>query len=233
MSIHIGANKGDIAETVLVSGDPLRAKHVALTHLSEAKSYTEVRNMLGYTGYYNGKRVSVQGTGMGQASLAIYIHELIHDYDVKNIIRIGTCGALNKDIDLGEVIIAQGACTDGTANRMLFQGLDFAPLADYGLLYNAFEVSKKAGINARVGNVFSTDLFYHKDDPQRWNIWRQHQVLCADMETSLLYTMAVGTGVKALSILTVSDNIISGESSSTFDREQSFNKMVEVALGII
>lgn len=233
MSIHIGAKKGEIAETVLVSGDPLRAKYIATNMLVDAKCYSEVRNMLGYTGYFDGQRVSVQGTGMGQASLAIYTHELIHEYGVKRIIRVGTCGALDESIALGEVIIAQGACTDGNTNRMLFHGLDFAPLADFELLQAAYSLAKKRVLDIRVGNVFSTDIFYSSNDPARWEVWRRHKLLCTDMETSTLYTMAAGASVQALSILTVSDNIITGAASSAKDREQSFSKMVEIALAIV
>ena len=233
MSIHIGAEKEEIAETVLISGDPLRAKYISDHMLTDSKCYTEVRNMLGYTGSFNGHRVSVQGTGMGQASLAIYVHELIREYGVKKIIRVGTCGALMKEIMLGEVIIAQGACTDGTANRMLFNGLDYAPMADFALLHAAYESSLKKDVAVRVGNVFSTDLFYSRHDPQRWAIWREHQLLCADMETSMLYTMSAGSGVQALSILTVSDNIVTNLSSSAHEREKSFTDMTKIALSIL
>ncbi|HNP20181.1 MAG TPA: purine-nucleoside phosphorylase [Fulvivirga sp.] len=233
MSIHIGAQEGEIAETVLISGDPLRAKYVAENMLTDAVCYSSVRNMLGYTGKYNGKKVSVQGTGMGQSSLAIYVHELIHDYKVKNIIRIGTCGALKTDIKVGEIIIAQGASTDANFNKILFKGLDFAPMADFKLLISSYEKACKMGIDVRVGNVFSTDLFYFKNDPDRWKIWIEHKVLCTDMETSMLYTLAAGTDVKALSILTVSDNIITGEMSSIEDREKRFREMVKIALNIL
>lgn len=233
MSIHIGAKYGEIAETVLVSGDPLRAKRVAESMFQDAVCYTNVRNMLGYTGTFNGQQISVQGTGMGQASLAIYLHELIHEYGVKRIIRIGTCGSLVKQINLGDIILAQGACTDGSANRILFNGLDFAPLASFELLSSAYQASTEKQLNCHVGNVFSTDLFYSKDDPIRWKIWQQHQLLCAEMETSTLYTMAAGANVEALSILTVSDNIVTGEASSSDYREQSFNNMVELALSIV
>jgi purine-nucleoside phosphorylase len=233
MSVHIGAKEGEIAETVLLSGDPLRAKFVAENMLKDAFCYTTVRNMLGYTGEYNGQRVSVQGTGMGQPSLAIYANELIDSYHVKNLIRIGTCGAIIPEINLGEVIIAQGASTDANSNKMLFKGLDYAPLADFTLLYKAYEMAGELGIKARVGNVFSTDLFYYKNDPDRWTVWKDHGILCTDMETSSLYTLATGAGVKALSILTVSDNIITGTVSSTKDREQGFAEMVKVALSII
>lgn len=233
MSLHIGAKKGEIAETVLLSGDPLRAKFIAENILENATCYTEVRNMLGYTGYFQGKRISVQGTGMGQPSLAIYVHELLHSYDAKKLIRIGTCGALAPEIELGKIIIAQGASTDSTANRLFFNGLDFAPLADFTMLYNAHQSAEKLGINVQVGHVFSTDLFYFRNDPERWKIWTEHKVLCVDMETSMLYTMAVGADARALSILTVSDNIITGAFSSSLDREQSFTDMVQVALGAI
>jgi purine-nucleoside phosphorylase len=233
MSLHIGAKKGDIAETVLVSGDPLRAKYIAENILTDAYCYSDVRNMLGYTGYFNGNKVSVQGTGMGQPSLGIYLHELIHSYHVKNIIRIGTCGALRSDLKLGEIIIAQGSCTDSSANKIIFNGMDYAPLADFDLLSTAVETAKSNNIKVKVGNVFSTDFFYFKNDPERWKIWVEYGALCADMETSLLYTMSAGSDVKALSILTVSDNIITGEASSNEDRAQSFTKMVQIALNSI
>lgn len=230
MSIHIGAGPGEIAETVLLSGDPLRAKFIAENILENAVCYTTVRNMLGYTGYYQGKRVSVQGTGMGQPSLAIYVHELLQFYGAKRLVRIGTCGGLLPDMKLGEIIIAQAASTDSNANRILFHGLDFAPVADFEMLYTAVDVAKKFGISVRVGGVFSTDLFYLKDDPARWKVWTEHGVLCADMETSMLYTLAAGTAAHALSILTVSDNIVTGAISSSDDRERSLTDMVKIAL---
>lgn len=231
MSLHIGAEMGEVAETVLLSGDPLRAKFIAENMLEEAICYNRVRNMLGFTGYYQGKRVSVQGTGMGQPSLAIYVHELLHSYKVNQLIRIGTCGALLPDIKLGEIIIAQGACTDSNVNKMLFNGLDFAPLADFNMLHKAYELSREQQVKIRIGNVFSTDLFYFKGDPQRWKLWSEHGVLCVDMETSTLYTLAAGANARALSILTVSDNIVTGAFSSSQDREQSFIDMVRIALG--
>lgn len=233
MSLHIGAEKGDIAETVLLAGDPLRAKFIAENLLEDVSCYTKVRNMLGFTGYYQGKRVSVQGTGMGQPSLAIYTHELIHTYGAKKLIRVGTCGALMPDIKLGEIIIAQGASTDSNANRITFSGLDFAPLADFSMLIQAFESARERGIDVRVGNVFSTDLFYFKNDPERWKIWTDHQMLCADMETSMLYTMAAGANIQALSILTVSDNIITGAFGSSDDREKPILDIVDIALSCL
>ncbi|ELR73411.1 Purine nucleoside phosphorylase [Fulvivirga imtechensis AK7] len=231
MSLHIGAEPGEIAETVLLSGDPLRAKFIAENLLEDAVCYNTVRNMLGFTGYHHGKRVSVQGSGMGQPSLAIYVHELLQSYKVKNLVRIGTCGALLPDIRLGEIIIAQGACTDSNASRLQFNGLDFAPLADFNMLLKAYESAGKEGIKVRIGNVFSTDLFYFKNDPERWKVWSEHGVLCVDMETSALYTMAAAANARALSILTVSDNIITGSFSTSKDREQSLIDMVRIALG--
>ncbi|UII31192.1 purine-nucleoside phosphorylase [Fulvivirga ulvae] len=233
MSIHIGAEKGDIAETVLLTGDPLRARFIAQSMLENVTCYTQVRNMLGFTGYYKGNPVSVQGTGMGQSSLAIYAHELIHSYGVKKLIRVGTCGALMPNIKLGEIIIAQGASTDSNTNRLLFRGLDFAPLADFNMLMQAFQTAKQKGINVRVGNIFSTDFFYFKDDPERWKIWTAHKILCADMETSMLYTLAAGANIQALSILTVSDNIITGAFGTSEDREKPILDIVDIALACL
>ena len=233
MSLHIDAKDGEIAETVLASGDPLRAKFIAENFLEKVHCYNEVRNMLGFTGYYKGKRVSVQGTGMGQPSLAIYAQELVDAYQVKKIIRVGTCGALEEGIDLGQVIMAQGSSTDANINKLTFHGLDYAPLADFDLLLEAYQKAGELGIPVRVGGIFSTDFFYFKNDPERWGPWREHGILCTDMETSMLYTLSAKAGVKALSILTVSDNIITGAASSVKDREQAFASMVEIALEIV
>jgi len=233
MSIHIGAEQGQIANTVLLSGDPLRSKFIAENILEDAVCYTDVRNMLGFTGYYKGEKVSVQGTGMGQPSLAIYLHELIHSYGVKQAIRVGTCGALNTGLKLGDLVLAQGACSDSTVNKKTFDGDDYAAIADFELLLAAVNVAQSLGAKFSVGNIFSTDLFYAENDPERWEVWRNHNVLCTEMETSLLYTMAARYDIKALSILTVSDNIITGESSKAKERERSFMEMVEIALGCI
>lgn len=233
MSLHIGAKHGEIAETVLLSGDPLRAKHIAETMLEDVFCYTQVRNMLGYTGYYKGKKVSVQGTGMGQASLAIYVTELLNDYNAKQLIRIGTCGALLPEIQLGELILAQAASTDTMANRLHFNGLDYAPAADFQLLLQAYQKAKEMTIPVRVGGIFSTDLFYFKDDPHRWAVWTDHNTLCADMESAVLYTLAAGARAQAVSLLTVSDNIMTGESSSAEKREKGYTKMAELALEML
>ena len=231
MSLHIGANVGDIAETVLISGDPLRAKHVATTLLEKAVCYNEVRGMHGYTGYYKGKRVSIQGTGMGIPSTGIYVHELITEYGVKNIIRVGTCGAIQKEIDLGRVILAMSASTDSSTNKIQFDGMDFAASADFGLLLNAYKVTQSLKIPALVGSIFSTDTFY-SHDANRWNVWAEHGIIGIEMETSILYTMAARSKVKALSILTVSDNVVTGNFSSSKDREIKFMDMMKIALEI-
>ena len=229
MSLHIGAKVGDIAETVLISGDPLRARHVADTMLDKASCYNEVRGMYGYTGLYKGKRVSIQGTGMGIPSTSIYVNELILEYGVKNIIRVGTCGVIQKEIDLGKVILAMSASTDSSTNRIHFNGMDYAPAADFGFLLKSFQAAQEFKIPVMIGNVFSTDTFYSQD-PSRWNVWAEHGVLGIEMETSILYTIAARSKVKALSILTVSDNIVTGKFSSSKDREIKFMDMMRIAL---
>lgn len=229
MSIHIGAKAGEIAETVLISGDPLRARHIAESMLEKSFCYNEVRGMLGFTGSYKGKRVSVQGTGMGLPSTAIYVHELITEYGVKNIIRVGTCGAIQPELKLGELILAVSASTDSSINKLLFNGMDYAPTADFGMLMKAFQAADKNKIPVKVGNVFSTDIFYH-GDPGRWKIWQEHGVLGVEMETNVLYTLAARHKVKALSALVVSDNIITGEALGALERERVGKTVLEVAL---
>ena len=231
MSVHIGAKVGDIAQTVLISGDPLRAKHVSETLLEKPTCYNEVRGMLGYTGTYKGKNVSIQGTGMGIPSTSIYVNELIAEYGVKNIIRVGTCGAIQKDIELGQVILAMGASSDSNINKIHFDGMDYAPAADFEFLLNAYKVAQSLNLSPLVGSIFSTDNFYGHDS-NRWNVWAEHGVLGVEMETSILYTIAARSGVKALSILTVSDNIITGKFSSSKDRESKFMDMMKIALEI-
>jgi purine-nucleoside phosphorylase len=230
-SLHLGAAVGDIAETVLLPGDPLRARHVAETLLEGAVCYSEVRGMLGFTGMYKGKRVSIQGSGMGMGSAAIYINELISTYKVKNIIRVGTCGALQKDTQLGEVIIAMSASGDSDANALYFKGMHYAATADFDLVHKAYLVAQKLNIKTLQGSVFSTNTFYD-DTPKRWDIWEKHGILGVDMESQILFTLAKRLGARALSLLTVSDNILTGESSSQLDREQSFNDMMKIALEI-
>lgn len=230
-SIHLEANVGDIAETVLLPGDPLRAKFVAEKYLTDVVCYNKVRNMFGFTGYYKGQRVSIQGTGMGMGSAGIYIHELINTYRCKNLIRVGTCGSIQENLDLGQVILVTGASGDSDANSQLFKGLHYAPTASFELLVKASEIAKSLNIKLHPGNVFSTNTFYDLET-NRWDVWKAHGILGVDMESEILYTMAARFNVNALSLLTVSDNILTGAASSQEEREKTFNNMMEVALGL-
>ena len=231
MSIHIGAQPGDIAETVLLPGDPLRAKHVAEHILEEASCYNQIRGMYGYTGFYQGRKVSVQGTGMGVPSISIYVNELITEYGVKNCIRIGTCGSLQPDIRLRDVILAMSASTDSNFNTIRFHGMTFSPTADFDLLLKAYRAASDMLSNrsVKVGNVLTTDTFYH-DDPDYWRLWAAYRILVIEMETAVLYTLGAKYGVRALSVLTVSDDLVRGETVSSDERRQSFTDMVHIAL---
>jgi purine-nucleoside phosphorylase len=229
MSIHIGAKPGDIAPTVLLPGDPLRAKHFAETMLQDAFCFNQVRGMLGYTGRYGDKRVSIMGTGMGIPSSSIYVHELITEYEVKTLIRVGTCGALQPELKIGDVVLAMSASTDSAVNRLRFGGMDYAPTASFGLLLKAYQAAQERGIKVRVGGMFSSDAFY-KDDPDWWKIWADYGLLVVEMETSALYTLAAKFKVDALSVLTVSDSLVTGELATAEQREQSFTPMAEIAL---
>ena len=232
MSIHIEAKPGEIAETVLLPGDPLRAQYVAETLFENATCYNKVRGMYGYTGTYKGKPVSIQGTGMGIPSISIYLHELIHEYGVKHVIRVGTCGSIQQHLQLGQVILAMGACTDSITNTLVFNNVQFAPIADYHLLHSAHQTAASMGIDCLVGNIYSTDLFY-LDDENRYDALVDHGVLVVDMETAALYTMAAKSGIRALSVLTVSDNIITGAKSTSEERQQKFMDMMRIALGSV
>lgn len=229
MSIHIGAKKGEIAEAVLLPGDPLRARYVAETYLENPVCHSEVRGMLGFTGTYRGQRVSVQGTGMGIPSISIYVHELINEYGAQRLIRIGTCGGLLAEMKLGEVILAQGACTDSAVNRFRFRGADYAATASFELLLKAYEAARAKGLPVRVGSVLTSDTFYG-DEPDFWKLWARYGVLAAEMETAALYTLANGHGAQGLSILTVSDSLVTGEAASTEQRQQGYSAMMELAL---
>jgi purine-nucleoside phosphorylase len=229
MSIHIGARPGEIAEAVLLPGDPLRAEFVARTFLEGAQCHSRVRGMLGFTGTFGGKRVSVQGTGMGIPSLSIYVHELIADYGCRRLIRIGTCGSMREELGLGDVILAQAASTDSAVNRIRFEGADFAPCASFELLRRAAEIARAKGITAHVGGVLTSDTFYG-DDPEFWRLWAGYGVLAAEMESAALYTIAAKLGAEALSILTVSDSLLTGESATAEQREQGYTAMMEIAL---
>ncbi len=227
-SIHIEAKDGDIAETILLPGDPMRAKFVAENMLTDAFCYNKVRGMLGFTGFYNGKRVSIQGTGMGMGSTSIYVNELVTTYKVKNLIRVGTCGAIQKDLNIGQVILAMSASGDSGANIAYFEGMQYAATADFKLLQKAHEVAQRLNINTRQGSIFSTDTFYD-DNPHRWDKWIQHGILGVEMESQILFTLAKRLGVRALAILTVSDNIITGAEASSKDREQAYMDMMRIA----
>jgi purine-nucleoside phosphorylase len=228
-SLHIEAKRGDIAETILLPGDPLRAKHVADTLLEDSFCYNRVRNMLGFTGYYKGKRVSIQGTGMGMGSTSIYVNELINTYEVKQLIRVGTCGSIQEHLDLGQVILAMSASGDSGANMSYFEGMHYAATADFDLLLKAYEAANRLNINTKQGSIFSTNTFYD-DNPNRWVKWEKQGILGVEMETQILFTLARRLKAKALSILTVSDNIKTGASSSSEEREKSYMDMMRIAL---
>jgi len=228
MSVHIGAKQGEIADTILLPGDPLRAKYIAETFLENPVCYNEVRGMLGFTGASKGKRISVQGTGMGVPSISIYVNELIRDYNVKNLIRVGTCGAIQKDVKVRDVILAMTASTDSKMNQINFNGIDYAPAANFELLKNAYDAAVEKGMEVKVGNVFTADQFYN--DNSELEKWAQYQILAIEMETTALYTLAAKYGRKALSVLTVSDHVLTGEETTSEERQTTFNEMIEVAL---
>ncbi|THE13634.1 purine-nucleoside phosphorylase [Bacillus timonensis] len=228
MSTHIGAKQGDIAETVLLPGDPLRAKYIAETFFENVTCYNEVRGMLGFTGTYKGKRVSVQGTGMGVPSISIYIHELMNEYGVQNLIRVGTCGAIQKDVKVRDVILAMTSSTNSQMNRINFGTVDYAPTASFDLLKKAYDVGTEKGLKLKVGNVFTSDVFYN--DNAELEKWAQYGILAVEMETTALYTLAAKFGRNALSVLTVSDHILTGEETTAEERQTTFNDMIEVAL---
>ncbi|SDC26429.1 purine-nucleoside phosphorylase [Nocardioides lianchengensis] len=231
MSTHLGAHPGDIAPLVLMPGDPLRARWIADTFLDDARCYTEVRGMYGFTGTWRGQRVSVQGSGMGQPSLAIYAHELFKEYDVQRVVRVGSCGAMTERVAVRDIVIASGACTDSSMNRLRFEGLDYAPVADFGLLRAAHDaaltVAGDAGVH--VGLIYSSDSFYPAR-PELSARLVEHGVLAVEMEASALYTIAASYGRKALAVCTVSDHLVTGEETTAQEREQTFGAMVEIAL---
>ena len=230
MSTHIGAQPGEIAPRVLLPGDPLRAKWIAETFLDQATCYSTVRNMYGYTGTYRGVPVSVQGSGMGQPSASIYYQELLAEYAVTTLIRVGTCGALTEEIALRDVIAASAASTDSAMNRMRFDNvIDYAPVADFGLLRTAVDVAAERGIPMRVGQVYASDVFY-TDRPDLFERLARYGVLAVEMETAALYTLAARFRARALTVLTVSDHIVTSEHTTAEDRQETFSQMVEIAL---
>ncbi|MFT8872419.1 MAG: purine-nucleoside phosphorylase [Sporolactobacillus sp.] len=229
MSTHIEARIGQVAETVLLPGDPLRAKYIADTYLEKAEAYNHIRGMLGYTGYYRGKRISVQGSGMGMPSLAIYVNELIREYGAKCLIRVGTCGGLQAKLHVRDVVLALSATTDSAMNRLSFQGFDYAPTADFRLLCAAYQAAQTRGVTVHAGNILSTDVFY-RDSMEPLKYLANCGVLAVEMETAALYTLAAKYGVRALTVLTVSDHVFSGEATSAAEREHTLDDMVHIAL---
>ncbi|QBY44978.1 purine-nucleoside phosphorylase [Arsenophonus nasoniae] len=226
---HINAEMGDFADIVLMPGDPLRAKHIAENFLTDSHQVNDVRGMLGFTGNYRGRSISVMGHGMGIPSCSIYMTELITDFGVKTIIRVGSCGAISPQVKLRDIIIGLGACTDSKVNRLKFDDNDFAAIADYNLVHNAVSVAKAKNINVRVGNIFSTDLFY-SPQMQVFDTMEKYGILGVEMEAAGMYSIAVEYGVKALTICTVSDHIRLGEKTTSAERQTTFNEMVEIAL---
>lgn len=230
MSVHIGAQPGEIAERVLLPGDPVRAKWIAETFLDDATCYTTVRGMLGFTGTWQGVHVSVQGSGMGMPSASIYTHELITQYAVRTVIRVGSCGALVDDLALGDVLAAIGSSTDSNMNRVRFDGLvDYAAVADFGLLRTAVEVAERRDMAIRVGPVLAADAFY-TDRPDLYDSLADYGVLAVEMESAAIYTIAARHRARALTILTVSDHLKRHEAMSAEQREQGFSEMVRIGL---
>lgn len=226
---HIEAKQGKIAETVLMPGDPLRAKFIADNFLNHVKEYNSIRGMLGYTGLYKGKRVSVQGSGMGIPSIGIYSYELYSFYDVKNIIRIGTAGAINEDLKIKDIVIAMGACTDSNYAKQYNLNGTFAPIASYDILEKAVTNTRLKGINYKVGNILSSDIFYG-DDPEALRKWQKMGVLAVEMESAGLFMNAARLGKNALCIVTISDCIFTGEATTALERQTAFTNMMEIAL---
>ncbi|HMS94497.1 MAG TPA: purine-nucleoside phosphorylase [Tabrizicola sp.] len=229
MTFHIGAKRGDIAETVLLPGDPYRARWAAQTFLKDAVLVNEVRGMLGYTGTWNGHRVTIHGTGMGMPSLSIYVNELIRDYGAKTLIRVGSAGALPEHVKVRDVILAQTCSTIGTPSRSIFRELNFAPTADFGLLAAAHAAAKAKGTPVHVGGIFSSDTFYD-ERPDLTAELKRHGCLGVEMEAAELYMLAARHGARALAVLTVSDHITTGEALPADQRERSFGAMIEIAL---
>lgn len=231
MTPHINAGINDFAKTVLMPGDPLRAKFIAENFLEDAKLVTDVRNMLGYTGYYKGRRISVMGSGMGMPSMGIYSYELINVYKVENLIRIGSCGAYDENLNLFDIVLAEGACTNSSYIDSFEINGTYSAIASFDLLNKAYEKSKKLNLNTKVGNVLSSDVFY-QENKEGWKKWQDLNVLAVEMETYAMYLNAAKYNAKALSILTVSDSLVKQEETTAKEREQSFTNMMTLALEI-
>lgn len=229
MSVHIGAEKGEIAKIVLLPGDPLRAKYIAETFLEDVKQYNTVRNAFGYTGTYKGVPISVQGTGMGVPSISIYVEELINEFDCEILIRVGSAGGMQKDVHVRDVVLAQGATTDSYINRQTFNNqVDFAPLADFDLLKTAHKNAVDNEYEVKVGNVFTSDRFYNEELNKEK--LAEYGVLAIEMEAAALYSIAAKYQKQALAILTISDHILTGEETTSEERERTFDDMVIIAL---
>jgi purine-nucleoside phosphorylase len=229
MSVHIEAKRGEIAETILLPGDPLRAKWIAETFFENPVCFNRVRNMFGYTGTYKGKKISVMGTGMGVPSISIYAHELINDYGVKNLIRVGTAGSYNENVKIRDIVIAMAASSNSGLNELRFGGADYAPTASFELFMKAVNTAKSKNIEIKAGNVFTSDEFY-ADAFESYKKWSKFGVLCVEMEAAGLYTVAAKHNVHALAILTISDSLVSGERTTSKERETTFKGMIEIAL---
>lgn len=229
MSVHIAAKNGEIADTVLLPGDPKRAKWIAENFLENAVCYTDIRGMLGFTGTYKGKRISVQGTGMGIPSMSIYITELMKDYGVKTLIRVGSAGSYQEDIKIRDIVVALSTSTDSNINNRRFKGASFAPTVNFDLLSKVLKTAEEKNIKIKAGNILTSDEFYN-DNPSYFKKWAEFGVLAVEMETAALYTLASKYKAKALSILTISDSLVSPEITSSEEREKTFNEMIELAL---
>jgi len=232
MSVHIAARKGEIAESVLLPGDPMRAKWIANNFLDKPKLYNDVRGMLGYTGTYKGQPISVQGTGMGVPSALIYCHELINEYGVKNLIRVGSAGSYQADVKLRDIVIAMSASSTNGINNSRFLNADYSPTANFELFQKAIIYAHQNNIPIKAGNILTTDEFY-EDDFDNYKHWADYGVLAVEMETSGLYTIADKFNVRALSIVTISDSLVTGDKLSTDERESSFKEMMDLALNVV
>ena len=226
---HIRAKKNDFAKTVLMPGDPLRAKYIAENYLKDAKLVTDVRNVLGYTGTYNGKKVSVMASGMGMPSIGIYSYELYKFYDVDNIIRIGTAGSIREDVKLKDIVLAEGACTTSSWQDQFHLYGTFAPIASWDLLYKAVKTAERINQKIAVGNVLCEDVFY-SEDPENVRKWQKLGIICLEMESAALYMNAAMLGKNALGMFSISDEVLTGKSLSSKDRQVGFTKMMELAL---
>lgn len=229
MTTHIGAEPGQIAPRILLPGDPLRARWVAETYLTDAVCFNEVRGMYGFTGTYQGEQVSVMGTGMGIPSISIYATELMQDFGVQQLVRVGSCGAVSEKLKIRDVVVAQAAATDSSANNLRFSGCDYPATADFGLLRSAVDASESAGASTVVGTVFSSDSFY-SDRPDILQTMTGYGVLAVEMEAHALFTLAAKYDRQALAICTVSDHIVTGEQTTATERQETFGDMIEIGL---